>query len=140
LLPFTVEVWLGLVFVLLLAAGIKLRGNWLPRAIVASGAGVLFALVAVNPEALIARTTLARLETSYPVDYEYLDTLSADAVDEILRLPRAERNCALEQLSRELEGGDPWYAFNVARERARTALADVEIGRCDYSQILRDRR
>jgi hypothetical protein len=140
LLPFTVEVWLGLVFVLLLVAGIRLRGSWLPRAIVASGAAVLFALVAVDPEALIARTTLARLETSYPVDYAYLDTLSADAVDEILRLPRAERNCALNELSRELQQPDPWYAYNLAREHARAALADVEIGRCDYSEIRRSQR
>ncbi len=141
LLPFTLEVWLGLVFVLLLIAGIRLRGAWLPRAIVASAAATLFALVAVNPDALIARTTLARLETSYAVDYEFLDTLSADAVHEILRLSgAAERNCALEKLSRDLQAPDPWYAYNVAREQARAALADVEIGRCDYSEVLRDRR
>ena len=68
LLGFAGEVWLGLIFVLVLVAGVRLRAAWLPRATVAAAVGVLFALVAVNPEALMARTVLERYDGPYPVD------------------------------------------------------------------------
>ena len=51
--------------------------------LVAAAVAVLIALAAVNPEALMARTHIGRLDPGYPVDTEFLATLSTDAVDEI---------------------------------------------------------
>jgi hypothetical protein len=126
LLSFSFEIFLGLVFVLVLAAGVRLRGTWLPRSTAAVAVAVLFALVAVNPEALMARTHVdARLDGRYPVDVAYVQELSADAVDEMLYLPDGVRGCALAALARELQNPDPWYQLNLAREHARDVLASI---------------
>ena len=131
LLSFSFEVFLGLVFVLLLVAGIRLRGAWLPRATAAVAVGVLLALVAVNPEAVMARTTIeARLEQNRAVDLYFLGGLSADAVDEILRLPPAKRDCVLGWLREELAEPDEWYEVNLARAHARSVLAAVPAAPC----------
>lgn len=132
MLSFSFEIWLGAVFLLVLVAGIRLRGTWVPRATGAAAAAVLFALVAVNPEAVMARTHLERLEGPYGVDFRYLSGLSADVVDEILRLPPGVRDCALADLRAELAADDQWYQFNAAREHARAALARTPRGTCTY--------
>jgi len=132
ILSFSFEVFLGLVFLLLMIAGIRLRGAWLPRATAAVGVGVLLALVAVNPEAVMARTTIdARLEHGRAVDIRFLRGLSADAVDELLRLPPADRPCALRPLRQDLYEPDPWYEFNAARQHARAVLANVPALLCE---------
>jgi hypothetical protein len=131
ILSFSFEVFLGLVFVLLLIAGIRLRGAWLPRTTAAVGVGVLLALVAINPEAVMARTTIdARLEHGRAVDIYFLDGLSADAIDELLRLPGQQRACALRWLQEDLAEPDAWYELNAARQHARSVLASVAVGEC----------
>jgi hypothetical protein len=122
LIGYLFEAWLGLVFALLIVAGVRLRAPWLPRATVAAGVGLLLALAAINPEALMARTLLARLDGPYPVDRFYVATLSADAVNVIDQVPEPERTCLLARLARDLERPDPWYGWNLARERARDLL------------------
>ena len=123
LLGFAGELWLGLVFVLLLLAGIRMRADWLPRTTAAAVVLVLFGLVAVNPESLMARTVLDRLGGPYPVDLGFVRGLSADAVDEVQRLPVGYRDCALMKLRITLEQPDPWFRLNLARQHARTAIA-----------------
>jgi hypothetical protein len=123
LLGFAGELWLGLVFVLLLLAGVRMRANWLPRTTAAAAVVVLLGLVAINPESLMARTVLDRLGGPYPVDLGFVRGLSADAVDEIQHLPAGYRDCALMKLRVTLEQPDPWYQLNLAREHARTAIA-----------------
>jgi hypothetical protein len=86
LLGYTGGIWLGLVFVLVIVAGARLSVRWLPRAIVGTGVVVLIALAAINPEALMARTHVARLDQLYPLDVRFLESLSADAADEIFDL------------------------------------------------------
>jgi hypothetical protein len=122
LLGYAGVVWLGLVFGLILAAGVRLRAPWLPRATAAAAVAVLIGLVAVNPEAVMARSVLARLETPYPVDYFYLSILSADAVNELDRLPEPGRSCLLEPIALDLAPDEPWYAWNLTREHAREVL------------------
>jgi len=110
--------------VLLLAAGIRLRAGWLPRATAAAATGVLLAMAAVNPEALMARTALQRYDSPYPVDLWYVNSLSPDALDGIDRIPAGhQRDCLLFRFQYTLGGSDPWYGLNLARERARSLLA-----------------
>jgi len=138
ILSFSAELFLGLVFVLLLVAGARLRGGWLPRATAAVAVAVLLALVGLNPEAIMARTSIdARLDSDRTVDVSYLDGLSADAIDEILRLPSGVRDCALERLRRDLASPDPWYELNLAREHARAVLAGVRTVPCAFDTSAR---
>jgi hypothetical protein len=123
LLGYVVEAWLGLVFALVIVAGVRLRAAWLPRATVAVGVALLLALATVNPEALMARTLLTRLDGPYQIDRYYLASLSADAIETIDRVPEPERSCLLARLAHELERPDPWYGLNLARERARALIA-----------------
>ena len=74
------EGWLGLVVLGVLVAGIGLRGAWLSRAAVLTGAAALLGLAAINPDAWIAEHNLERYETTGKVDESYLFSLSADAV------------------------------------------------------------
>jgi hypothetical protein len=126
LLAFAGEVWLGLIFVLLLGAGVRLKAAWMPRASMAAGVLVLFALVAVNPDALMAHTVLSRHSGPYPVDIDYLQSLSADATPEIAKYPDIAW-CALKPLSVELRQPDPWYAFNTSRLNARHVLRNLPV-------------
>jgi hypothetical protein len=123
LLGFTAELWLGLVLLLVAAAGVRLRGPWLPRAVVGAAVLILLGVAAVNPDALMARTHQDRLDRWYGVDIPYLATLSADAVAELDRLPEPERSCALRRVAAELARPAPWYRWTLADERARAVLA-----------------
>lgn len=122
LLGFAVAAWLGLVIVLL-AAGVRLRASWMPRATMAAGVVVVFALVAINPDALMARTLMAHLDGPYPVDYQYLSRLSPDAAFELAALVERGR-CG--RAARPSDG-EPWYAFNLSRYRARLAVGTDQI-------------
>jgi hypothetical protein len=123
LLAYAGEVWLGLIVVLVLVAGIRLRTTWLPRGVAAAAVAVLLALVAVNPDALMARTVLHRLGGPYGVDVSFLATLSADAADELAAVPPQIQPCLLSDLAAQLSVPDPWYAANLSRAHARSVLA-----------------
>ncbi len=118
-----VELWLGVVFVLVLAAGVALRATWLPRAVVGTGVLTLLALAALNPDAYIADRNIDRFDRTQRIDVSYLSGLSADAVPALDRLPEPQRSCALARISEGLDPDEPWYQYNAARERARTILA-----------------
>jgi hypothetical protein len=121
LLGYVTEVWLGLVFGLVIVAGVRLRAGWLPRATVAAGVGVLIGLAAINPEALMARTHIARVERDFAVDNGFLSSLSTDAYDEISALETRQGWCLDYQgkISDDLSSPDPWYVWNASRQHAR---------------------
>ena len=127
LLGYAVEVWLGLLLVLVLAAGRRLRAAWLPRAVTGAAVVVLIGVAAVNPEALMARTHIDRLEHGFPLDSAFLDGLSADAAEELEQVPPVWRWCADQaQGERQAQAPrDPWYRFNLGRHRARTMNYDI---------------
>jgi hypothetical protein len=116
------EGWLGLVVIAVLVAGVRLSGAWLPRMALISGATLLLGLAFVNPDAWIARHNFERFETTGKIDWDYLKGLSADAVPTLADLPDPAAACALE--GREVKD-DTWAGWNLGRERARDALADL---------------
>jgi hypothetical protein len=120
LLAFAGQVWLGLVVLLVMATGIRLRAAWLPRAVAAAAVAVLLGLVAVNPDAVIARTVLSRIDGPYAVDYTYLSTLSADAIDALADTQMGTRNCPWQPF--DPSDVDPWYAYNYSRAHARDVM------------------
>jgi len=123
--------------VLLLAAG-AVRGRregaprqgWVPQVAVLVAAASLLGLVAADPDALVARSQLARLDGPSGPDLPYLWSLSADAVPAVASVLR-ERPGALGPDAACLlalshtPGSAGWASANLARWRAERALADL---------------
>ncbi|MYW81129.1 protein of unknown function [Streptomyces sp. LaPpAH-199] len=118
------ELWLGVVLVLILAAGV-FGARFLPRAVAVSAAAGVLAFGLLSPDALVAEQNVRRFETHEPagIDLDYLKDLSADAVPALDRLPEPQRSCALRVIQREvLDSGTPWYATSLGEARAREIL------------------
>jgi Domain of unknown function (DUF4173) len=126
------EFWLGAVLILVLGAGIRMSGSWLPQAVLASAVVAMLTLAVINPDAYIAKHNVDRYERTGQIDPAYLATLSADAFPALDRLPAALRACALQDLAPALTASpaDPWYDFNLDRSRARSVLAHYPVGPC----------
>jgi hypothetical protein len=117
------ELWLGLVFAMLLAAGVRLRATWLAQAIAGSGVAALIGLALLNPDRFIADRNVDRYAGTGRIDVSYLSGLSADAVPALDRLPGQLRECALSGIAAELaRSPDDWRGANLARARARDIL------------------
>jgi len=123
------EIWFGIVFAMVLAAGVRMRAGWVPRAVAAVGVAALLGLAVADPDRLIAERNidhyLAGDRTT--LDVYYLSNLSADAAPALDRLTGRDRYCALRHIHRDLADDDPWYTFNLGRERAR----EIDPGRGD---------
>lgn len=109
--------WLGVVLVLVLAAGTRLGAAWLPRAVVLSAALGLLVFAVADPDARIATRNVERLVATGDVDAAYLAGLSADAVPALQALPEPWRSCVLRG-----PGPDPLGGWNASRSRARASL------------------
>ncbi|HZI96438.1 MAG TPA: DUF4173 domain-containing protein [Actinomycetales bacterium] len=118
-----VEIFLGLVLVAVLVAGVRWRGGWLPRAVTAAGAVTMLCLAGLNPDALIARVNTERHAAGADIDLAYLRGLSADAVVALDALPEPLRSCALRGSGGLDDGTDGWGSWNLSRSRAEAALA-----------------
>ena len=85
LLAHAAILWLGALFVLIVAAGALKRTRWLPRATVALSAAAALAFALANPDARIAEHNIKRFEETGKIDRVYLVHLSADARREVAR-------------------------------------------------------
>jgi hypothetical protein len=132
------EVWLGVVYVLVIAAGVKLRTSWLPRAVIATGIGTLLVLGALNPDKLIAEQNVARWQETNKIDVPYLAGLSVDAVPALAELPPELRTCLLVKMADGLALDDDWRSWNLSRQQARTVLEGARWqGGCNYDGTTR---
>ncbi|WP_326561770.1 DUF4153 domain-containing protein [Micromonospora sp. NBC_01796] len=124
------ELWLGAIFVLILAAGVRLRATWLPRVVVGTAVLALLGLAVANPDRLIAERNVDRHATSGRVDLDYLSRLSADAVPALDKLPGPLRDCALREIAQNLtDHPDDWRGANLGRSTAWKLLrADPVVG------------
>ncbi|MGC4806570.1 DUF4153 domain-containing protein [Micromonospora sp. DT233] len=123
----TVELWLGVLFVLVGVAAVRLRAAWLPRLVVGTAALALLGLAAVNPDGLIAERNVDRYRQTGMIDLVYLARLSADAVPALDRLPEPQRTCALRLIAEELPD-EGFFATNLGRAAARDRLRESPIG------------
>ncbi|MCF6523940.1 DUF4173 domain-containing protein [Streptomyces sp. JJ36] len=126
-----VEIWLGLVIVLIMVAGAlgladRRGAPWLPRAVTVSAAAGVLVFGLLSPDGVVARQNVDRYERTGKIDLEYLRQLSADAVPALDALPEPQRSCALHAVARELaaEDDEPWYATGYGETRARKVLED----------------
>ncbi|GAA1078720.1 DUF4173 domain-containing protein [Kitasatospora arboriphila] len=124
----TVEIWLGVVLLLVLVGGILASAKWLPRAVVLSAAAATAVFGLISPDAMIAEQNVHRFEQTGRIDVGYLRDLSADAVPALDRLPEDQRACALQKIARDLDDDRlPWYATSLAEARAREILKDRSV-------------
>ncbi|WP_082559041.1 DUF4153 domain-containing protein [Kitasatospora sp. MBT66] len=121
-----VEIWLGVVFVLLIVAGLTPSAGWLPRAAVLSAVAAAAVYGLMGSDAMVAEHNVARFERTGQIDLRNVRSLSADAVPALDRLPGDYRTCALGLVAYDLraEGSTPWYATSLAASRARGILAE----------------
>ncbi|GAA1303301.1 DUF4173 domain-containing protein [Saccharothrix xinjiangensis] len=116
------ELWLGVVYLLVLAAGVELDGRWLPRAVLGTGLAALLAIAALNPDRFTAERNVDRWRATGDIDVTYLSRLSDDAVPVLVTLPSELRACALQ--GRRVEQDD-WRTWNLGRRQAWEALRGV---------------
>ncbi|MGW0791361.1 DUF4153 domain-containing protein [Streptomyces sp. NPDC002911] len=117
-----VELWLGVVLVLILAAGV-FGARLLPRAIAVSAAAGVLAFGLLSPDGLIAEQNVKRYGSDKAIDIGYLKGLSADAVPALDTLPEPLRSCALQNFERDVAlPAAPWYASSWSEARARDIL------------------
>ncbi len=133
--------WLGVVIVMIVVA--LARTRWEPRlvaAVVVSAYATLFITNVANPEAIVARENIERIDWASGAthsrdgaefDSAYLGTqLSDDAVPTLLErldeLPAEQRNALLQRLCSERHGTDHGWSWNLSRTHASNALS----GRC----------
>ncbi|KAB1905593.1 DUF4173 domain-containing protein, partial [Micromonospora sp. AMSO1212t] len=119
------EMLLGTVFLMILAAGVRWKGRWIPGTTLALAVAMLLGLAVLNPEDYVARRNTLRYEQTGKIDAWYLRALSADATPALAKLPDPVRRCTLSWIADDLAGPDPWYAWNLGRQRARKALEEV---------------
>ncbi|WP_425585006.1 DUF4173 domain-containing protein [Streptomyces vastus] len=138
----TVELWLALVIVLIMAAGVW-GARWLPRAVMASAAAGVLAFGLLSPDGLVAERNVERYEATSKdgegkFDVDYARGLSADAVPALDKLEEPLRSCALEPIARELKKENkPWYATSWGEARARDILEDRPLSaEADWSECL----
>ncbi|WP_084482815.1 DUF4153 domain-containing protein [Nocardia amikacinitolerans] len=112
------ELWLGLMYVLVLAAVLRLRRAWLPRAALGTAFATLLVLALLNPERLVADRNIDRWTNGKTLDTDYLSTLSPDVVPALDRLPEPLRAEILEPIRDDLPE-DTWQSWNLSRASAR---------------------
>ncbi|MEU5672338.1 DUF4173 domain-containing protein, partial [Micromonospora sp. NPDC047753] len=122
----TMELWLGLLFLLVGVAVVRLRAEWLPRLVIGTAVLALLGLALVNPDRLIADRNVDRYLETGRLDVGYVSGLSADAVPALARLPDPMRICALTQIAAE-QPRDGLWATNLGRLRARAELDTIPL-------------
>lgn len=120
------EGWLGLLVLAVMVAGLGLRGAWLPRAALLTGAGALLGLALINPDAWITERNLDRYEATGRIDWFYIQGLSADIVPALEGQPADVVDCAL---MGQTAIDDDWLEFNLSRHRADSLIHENVEGR-----------
>ncbi|SDP39165.1 Signal transduction histidine kinase [Pedococcus dokdonensis] len=132
------EGWLGVVVLLVMAAGIVKARGWLVPMAVRLGAVGLLGLAVFNPDLYIAEQNIARVDSSVGTDYSYLATLSADAYPAIWKLPQDQFECVTGTGELSRLTGDDWLEWNLGRSRARDLVAErpLDASRTDSSTAI----
>ncbi len=115
------EGWLGVVVLAVAVAGLVRWGTWVPRFAFVTGVVGLLGIAAINPDAWIARHNIDRYEQTGKLDWQYLATLSSDAVPTLKNLPSDLQACVF-SYSAGKAFGDDWLEWNLGRARARHAF------------------
>jgi hypothetical protein len=118
-------VWLAVVLGWAAVTVLRSRRDLFAVGALVSGFAAIFAMNALNPDALIARTNLDRPNLDLPYLLQLSDDATPALVDALPRLDPALRA----QLEAEFAArGDPegdWRTWSWSRSRAQAALEDL---------------
>jgi len=128
------ELWLGLLVVLVLVAGVRLSGWWLPRAALVSAAAFVLVGGLANPEAWVAQRNIDRYVATGRLDASYLVTLGDDALPTIMAGLPAEVSACIAG-ARPDDAPSDVLEWNLGRSRAAavrppTAVFDASSRSC----------
>ncbi len=75
---------------------------------------------------MVAERNVTRFAADAKIDLAYFQSLSADAVPALDRLPEPQRSCALRGINDEMsrDGDVPWYAMSLGEYQARQILRE----------------
>jgi hypothetical protein len=134
--PHVFMVWLGVLLVVLLGLELIGRLRYFTLACLLAMVGFVVTLNLVNVDALIVHQNVRRAQAGLPLDVDYLNSLSADAVPALMDWYTSKNlsddlkaeiggilACRSAQLSFEKKEM-PWQAFHVSQWRAQTLLQD----------------
>lgn len=121
--------WVAIVVIMVMIAGIRFSGRWIPTAALLAGAGLVLSFSLVNPDAWVAQRNLERYAATGKVDLDYLAGLSADAAPVIAgsSLPEQDKLCVLAHGPGARLDRDDALEWNLGRARARTATAGLAL-------------
>ncbi|WP_106818078.1 DUF4153 domain-containing protein [Janibacter massiliensis] len=128
-----IEIWLGLLLVATLVTIVRpaLRAH-LGRTALASGAALVALWSCGNVPAFVAERNIARFHDTGRIDAVHLGQLGHDAAPTVLGsdLPEPVKSCAraVAGLAENRGSADGLLGWNLARHRARTALAAAPAG------------
>jgi hypothetical protein len=115
--------WISVVLVWLVLTVLRGRRDRFAFGVLVTGFTAILLINALNPDALIARINVDRMEAGKEFDAYYLTHLSADAapvlVESLPHMSESDRRMVEENLHvRWAEGGD-WRTWNLSRSRAQ---------------------
>jgi hypothetical protein len=136
-------VWMGVLFAAFLLILLQQRLNLFPPLTLAAAVGFALTLNVINPEAMIVRQNLARVEVSGELDLQYLSWLTSDSIPALVQgVQRYELEnedqlmailaCHQFQLEAKLEERG-WQSFHLSDWLAQRALVQVESDLEGYS-------
>jgi len=116
--------WIFAVLVWFLLTVLRNRREYFAVGTLITGFVAIAVLNLLNPDALIVKTNVARMQDGKTFDASYLTSLSADAVPPLLAslgsMSEADRRTVEEALrSRWSSSGGDWRTYNLGRSRAR---------------------
>lgn len=124
--------WLAAALVALIVLLYRSRIRLYAPACAVAATGFGLSLSAINVDGFIAERNMDRYEATGDLDVRYLAQLTADAIPELAG--RADSNsppellallaCRGAMLQAQLESAS-WQSYNLGRQRARRALADI---------------
>jgi hypothetical protein len=118
--------WLAVLLAWLIVTVLRGRPDRFAFGALVTAFSAILAVNAINPDALVARTNLDRMEEGKRFDVHYLASLSADAVPVIVRALPAMDERERRTVESELHDSDrwsldrtDWRTWNLSRSRAR---------------------
>jgi hypothetical protein len=127
LYPTAFMAWLAVVFVWFALTVLRGRRERFAFGAMIAGFLLIVVLHLLNPDALIARTNMARSRSGHTLDPRYIGHLSADAVPEIIvgiwALDPRDRCTLAKDLLRRWSTADPdWRSWSYSRTQASKAV------------------
>lgn len=123
------ELWLGLLLVLVIVSIVRLKGTWLPRAALLSGALFFLGFGLMNPDGWVATKNIERFHDTGKLDTYYLAGLGPDAIPSMIDgLTEQQAACVVSwNMERSDERSDDFLSWNLGRARAFDAAEGVDL-------------